>query len=300
MKLSIPNLCILAALGFSACVKDAVEKPEFKVDINKTTFNAGDTAKFTLSGIPYNLVFYSGEAGNDYYARNIYTAKGGVSSMVFSTALTAASGSSTETNLKILVSNSFSGNFNKEQVLNANWVDVTSQVSVPGNNQTINLDPFKMEGKPIYVAFRFLTTDETKSQRQVTVSGFSFKTVFPDQTYTNASNVYFAGFASFDFGGDAANFWSIPTTSNTNNSFSHPFVPANSAKDDDWAISTGFNTAAIAPSTGISIKSISSNPTSEYRYVFAKAGIYKVVFVASNNNADDYKEVLKEFTVTVQ
>jgi hypothetical protein len=186
-----------------------------------------------------------------------------------------------------------------DQILAANWIDITSQAVIPGNNQFINLDAYKAEGKPIYVAFRFQTVDETKSQRQVTVSNFSIRTVFPGQTYTNASNVYFAGFASFDFAGGAASFWSIPVTSNTNNSFTHPFIPANSAKDDDWAISKPIYTNAIVPSTGIALKSISSNPVSSYSYVFTKAGTYKVVFAASNNNANDYKEVVKEFSVTV-
>lgn len=299
MKQLILLSSILAVIGFSSCVKDAVTKPGIDIAINKTTFNVGDTAKFTISGLPYNLVFYSGETGNDYYSRNMYTASGGVTSMVFNTALAAAAGSSTATNLKILVSNNFSGNYNKTEIEAANWTDVTNMVTVPGNNQTIGLDPYKVDGKPIYVAFRFQTVDETKTQRQVTVSNFSIKTVFPGQTFTNASNVYFAGFASFDFAGDAANFWNIPVTSNTNNSFTHRLVPANSEKDDDWAISKGFYTNTITPSTGIALKALSSNPVTDHSYVFTKAGTYKVVFAASNNNITDTKEVVKEFSVTV-
>lgn len=298
MKKLIHYLLILVVINFSSCVKDTVDKPEVDIMINKTTFNIGDTAKFTISGLPYNLVYYSGEPGNDYYNRNTYTAAGGASSMIFTTALTATAGNSPATNLKILVSNNFSGKYNTTEIAAANWIDVTSQVTVPGTD-TVDLNPFKVEEKPIYVAFRFLTEDETKNQRQLTVSNFSIKTVFPGQTYTNASNVYFAGFASFDFAGDAASFWNIPVTSNTNNSFSHPLVPANSAKDDDWAISKGFNTNAIMPSKGIALKALSSNPVTNYSYVFTKAGTYKVVFVASNNNQNDSKEVVKEFTVTV-
>ncbi len=299
MKKIIIYTCVLGVISFSSCVKDSINKPEVDIKINQTTFNVGDTAKFTISGIPYNLVFYSGEPGNDYNSRNIYTATGGATSMVFTTALASASGSSAATNLKILVSNDFSGNYNMTEILAANWTDVTNQATVPGSNQNITLDPYKVDGKSIYVAFRFQTVDETKSQRQITVSNFNIKTVFPGQTYTNASNVYFAGFASFDFAGDAANFWNIPVTSNTNNSFIHPLVPANSAKDDDWAITKGFNTNTIMPSTGIALKALSSNPVTDYSYVFTQAGTYKVVFVASNNNQNDSKEVIKEFSVTV-
>ncbi|QNA43462.1 DUF5017 domain-containing protein [Lacibacter sediminis] len=298
MKQFIFYLCIVGVISFSSCLKDAVKKPEVDIAINKSTFNVGDTAKFIISGLPYNLVFYSGEPGNDYYSKDIYTASGGVSSMIFTTALATAAGSSTATNLKILVSNNFSGNYNQTEIAAANWVDVSSQVTVPGTD-TVELNPYKVEGKPIYVAFRFQTEDETKSQRQLTVSNFSVKTVFPNQSYTNANNVYFAGFASFDFAGDAANFWNIPVTSNTNNSFTHPLVAANSAKDDDWAISKGFNTNSVMPSTGIAIKALSSNLVTNYSYVFTKAGTYKVVFVASNNNQTDSKEVVKEFNVTV-
>lgn len=298
MKKYTSYLYILLIITFTSCIKNAFPKPDVEIEINKTTFTVGDTAKFKISGIPYNLVFYSGEPGNDYYSRNTYTASGGTSSMIFTTALAAASGSSTATNLKVLVSNNFSGNYNQTEIAAASWVDVTSQVTVPGTD-TVELDPYKAEGKKLYVAFRFETVDSTKSQRQVTVSGFSLRTVFPNQqTYVNASNVYFAGFAPFDFAG-ATGAWSIPVTSNTNNSFVHPLVAANSAKDDDWAISTGFTTNSIAPSTGIALKAIASNPVTEHTYVFTKAGTYKVVFAASNNDANTTKEIVKEFTVTV-
>lgn len=149
------------------------------------------------------------------------------------------------------------------------------------------------------MAFRFKTVDETKSQRLVTVSNFSVRTAFPGQIYTNASNVYYAGLASFDFAGDSASTWNIPVTSNTNNTFTHPFVPANSTKDDDWAITKPLYTNAILPSTGVALKNISSNPVTEHSHVFSQAGTYKVVFVGSNNNNNDYKELVKEFTVTV-
>jgi hypothetical protein len=36
-----------------------------------------------------------------------------------------------------------------------------------------------------------------------------------------------------------------------------------------------------------------------HSHVFKNAGTYKVVFVGSNNNNNDYKEKIKEFTVTV-
>ncbi|MFY7898692.1 MAG: DUF5017 domain-containing protein [Chitinophagaceae bacterium] len=299
MKKLITYIGFLIALSFTACVKDSMEQPELDITINKTTFSVGDTAKFKISGTPFNLVFYSGDVGNDYYSRNTYTATGGLSSMTFTTALTATAGNSPATNLKILVSNNFSGEYSKNKILEATWTDVTSQVTVPGT-ATVDLNPFKVDGKPVYVAFRFLTEDETKVQRQVTVSAFSLRTVFPSQTYINASNVYFGGFASFDFAGETTSLWSIPITSNANNSFSHPLVAANSAKDDDWAISKAFNLNTVMPSTGVALKNITSNPVLNHSYVFTKAGTYKMVFVASNNNMNDYKEVVKEFAVTVQ
>ena len=104
MKQITSYLLILGIIGFSSCVKNAIPKHEVEIEINKTTFNVGDTAKFKISGIPYGLVFYSGEPGNDYYSRNTYTASGGVTSMSFTTALAAAAGSSTATNLKVLLS----------------------------------------------------------------------------------------------------------------------------------------------------------------------------------------------------
>ncbi|MEO7309267.1 MAG: DUF5017 domain-containing protein [Chitinophagaceae bacterium] len=285
-------------VAIASCNKITTETPDFTVAINKNSFAVGDTVKFQLSGTPANVVFYSGEAGNNYDTRNVFTATGGAPEMTFTTALTASTGSSTATNVNLMVSNNFTGKYNQTDILAATWTDITSSIAVPGSNQRVVLTPYVTQGKPIYVAFKFQTVDTSKSQRLLTISNFSFKTVYQNQAYQNAINVYDAGFSAYDFAGVIGK-WVIPITSTSNTSFTHPFVAANSAADNDWAISKAMETNAVLPGKGIALKAISNDVLTEYKYVFTKAGTYKIVFVASNNTNQDYHEVVREFNVTV-
>lgn len=292
------SAALLSILFLTACSKIDIDTPKFDVTINKTTLNVGDTLNFKISGNPYNITFYSGETGNDYDAKNKLTATDGVPTMTFNTALTATAGNSASSNMKVLVSNDFNGKYNKTDILAATWTDLSSLVTIPGNNQTLDLTANKVEGKPLYVAFRFQTVDSTKAQRLVTVSNFSFRTVYPEQTYANATNVYNAGFTAFDFAGSAGK-WTIPIVSVTNTTFTHNLVAADNPNDDDWAISKAFATNAVLPSTGIALKDISQDAMQEYSYIFKRPGTYKVTFVASNSSNEEIKETVKQFNIVV-
>ncbi|MBK0381937.1 DUF5017 domain-containing protein [Pedobacter sp. SD-b] len=290
---------IISIPAIMSCNKIDSTTPDFSVSVNKNDFNFGDTVRFTLSGAPTNIVFYSGEVGNNYDTRNKFTADGGKPEMTFTSTLAAASGSSTSSNLSLLVSNNFNGNYTKADISAATWIDITSSITIPGANQKVVLTPYTEQGKPLYVAFRFKTVNPALVQRLLTISNFSFKTVYDDQIFENAKYVYDAGFGAFDFAGEVGK-WVIPITSNVNDSFTHPLVDANAPADEDWAISKPFETNRINPSTGVAIKNISNPLITNYNYVFSKAGTYKVVFVGSNSTNKDYKEVLKEFTITVK
>jgi plastocyanin len=292
------STAFLSLLLLTACSKIDIDAPKFDVTIDKTTFKVGDTLNFKISGNPYNITFYSGETGNDYDSRGLLTATGGIPQVRFSIALTSTAGNSPSSNMKVLVSNDFNGNYTKNDILAANWIDLSSLVTIPGTNQMIDLTANKVEGKPLYIAFRFQTVDSTRAQRLVTVSNFSFNTVYPNQTYVNADNVYNAGFAGFDFAGNIGR-WTIPITNVNNTSFTHNLVAANNPIDDDWAISKAFATNAVLPSTGISFKSVAQDAITEYSHIFNNPGTYKVTFVASNSSSEDVKEVIKQFTITV-
>lgn len=298
MKIFKNIIIAFAIVAIASCNKINTQEPDFTVTINKNSFAVGDTVKFQLSGAPANVVFYSGVAGNNYDTRNVLTATGGLPEMTFTTALTAATGSSTATNISLLISNNFTGNYNQTDILAATWTDITSSVVIPGINQRVVLTPYVAQGKPLYVAFKFQTIDPSKSQRLVTVSNFTFKTVYPNQTYQNAINVYDAGFAAYDFAGIIGK-WVIPITSTSNTTFTHHFVAASSEADNDWAISKAMQTNAVFPDKGITLKALSNDVLTEFKYIFTKPGMYKIVFVASNNTNQDYKEVVKEFNVTV-
>src|SRR6478672_6615866 len=145
---------ISLGLAIISCNKIETETPKFEASINKTTFSVGDTVKFKFSGTPANIVFYSGEPGNDYESRNTFKATGGIPQMTFTTAITAATSStSTATNCNVLVSNNFNGKYNQTDILAATWTPIPN-VLIPGASQTVILTPFVTEGKPLYIAFR--------------------------------------------------------------------------------------------------------------------------------------------------
>jgi len=291
----------IACLGLLlSCNKPQILAPtDFDVNISKTTLSLADTAKFTFSGNVQNIVFYSGEAGNDYYAENNFSATGGIPQMTFTTSITGSPLAAGNANLTILVSSDFNGNYVQSDIQKATWTDITSQVTLNAAAQTVKLGSYTTVGNPLYIAFRFQSVSPaTQAQRVVTVSAFTFQTVYPSMTYTNASNVYFAGFTPFDFAGSAGS-WSIPVTSTSNNTFTHAAVVSGSPADDDWAISAPMSFNSISGSVGTPIKDITKTMPVNYTYKFKKAGTYTMVFVGQNASNDKSKEVVKQFQVTV-
>ncbi len=306
MKLLSTVLAVPALLGMLSCNKVNVESPDdFNVALQGTTFSVNDSVRFTLQGNPDNILFYSGEKGFEYEKRNVFTADGGIPQMQFIGNVNFGDLSIANRNLSVLVSTDFNGNYNAAGVQSATWTDITSRAILPAavNTNTasgiINLSDLKVDQKPIYVAFRYVSqSPATLKQRQWTISGFQFNTQFPDgRTFANANSMYTGGFGTVDLAG-AADTWTRPTSVTSTNIQKKGLDPGVEA-DDDWSITKAFDISKANRSTGEVLKHISYLTPPAYAYKYAAPGTYKVVFVAQNSIKGTTKEVVREFNITV-
>jgi hypothetical protein len=301
------KIILFAALGISilstACKKLDVEAPDLQVTLQTNTLKVGDTAKFDLSGYADYINFYSGEPGKNYDRKDSFTMAGGNPEFQFSSAVSApGTGITTGNNLSVLVSTDFNGKYDAASVSSATWTNVTSRTALATTTTTVaspiaNLNDLKVEGKPMYVAFRYQSATPTLKQRQWTISSFQFRTKFPNgTTYTHASDNTTAAFGSVNVVGDSAT-WVAGTT------LTHVGLNANYPADDDWAITKAFDLSkANSDASGVTVIknfALTGAVPSQFTWKYAIAGTYKAVFVFRNATKETNKEVIKDFTITV-
>jgi hypothetical protein len=303
-----------ALLGISllafACKKMQVEAPDLQISLTNGTLKAGDTARFALSGNADYISFYSGEPGRNYERTDSFTRAGGNPELQFSSAVSAAgTGITTGNSLAVLVSTDFNGKYDAASVSSATWTNITGRTTLATTTATVaspitNLNDLKVEGRPMYVAFRYVSATPALRQRQWTISAFQFRTRFPDNTqYAHSANNADAVFTPVNVAGDSAS-WVAGTT------LTHVGLNANYPADEDWAISKAFdlNKASSLDATRgssdalgvVSVKNLATGAVPpQFRWRYATAGTYKAVFVIRNATIESASEAKKEFTITV-
>ena len=80
-----------------------------------------------------------------------------------------------------------------------------------------------------------------------------------------------------------------------------PASPLNDPVTEHWAITKGItiDKVNLGPDWSSAIKGLTNPVLPEYRYSYPVAGTFKAVFVASNGNIDQSREVTKEITLTI-
>jgi plastocyanin len=304
-----------AILGLSmlatACKKMQVDAPDLEITPQSTTLKAGDTATFNFSGYADYISFYSGETGRNYDKKDSFTRAGASPEFQFTSAVSAAgTGITTGNNLSVLVSTDFNGTYDVTNVKQATWTDITSRVTLATtttavNSPVVNLNDLKVEGKPMYVAYRYVTSNPTLKQRQWTISNFVFRTKFQDGTqYNHATSNADAVFTPVNVTGDSAT-WASGTT------LVHTGLNANYPADEDWAISKQFDltkatsldaTRGSSDALGVvTVKNLALTGIvpSSFKWKYATAGTYNAAFVIRNATVANTQEVVKRFTITV-
>jgi Domain of unknown function (DUF5017) len=304
-----------AILGLSmlttACKKMQVDAPDLQITPQSTTLKAGDTAVFNFTGYADYISFYSGEPGRNYDKKDSFTKAGANPEFQFSSAVSAAgTGITTGNNLSILLSTDFNGIYDATNVKQATWTDISSRVTLATTTTTVNspvanLNDLKVEGKPMYIAYRYVTSNPTLKQRQWTISNFVFRTKFPDGSqYNHATSNADAVFTPVNVAGDSAT-WVAGTT------LVHAGLNANYPSDEDWAVSKPFDlsratsldaTRGSSDALGVvTVKNLALTGTvpANFKWKYATAGTCNAVFVMHNATANDTKEVVQRFTITV-
>ncbi|TCC88620.1 DUF5017 domain-containing protein [Pedobacter frigiditerrae] len=297
-KIIIPALFAIAIL--SACRKSYLDNPDLNVTTKSLTYKAGDSVLFNINGNADYISFFSGEIGKEYSKKNKFSNDvNGNAQLSFNSNVQFGIA---QNNLSVLVSNNFSGVYDTTNVKNATWANITSDVilgtsatNVPSG--TIKLNPYAVEGKPVYVAFRYLAVDPAiQKQRQWTVGAFNFITTHADgEIYNNALSFTDGLFKNVEFRGDSAR-WVI----NSGN-IVHTGLNAAYPGDDDWVISKGFDLRTVAGDASgvIPIKSIATPVIKSYVHIYNTPGTYKATFLVRNASKVELKEKLIEFTITV-
>nr|WP_294895137.1 DUF5017 domain-containing protein [uncultured Pedobacter sp.] len=288
-----------------ACNKIKVEKPDLNVITDKLLYKVGDSVKFNLSGYADYIYFYSGENGSDYSKAGLYKSPvSGKPEMSFQTNLALGTGTLGTKNLSILVSNDFTGILDTTNIRKATWTDITSRVVLSTTTTTVSsgnvdLSDLKSEGKPIFVAFRYISVDpNTSTQRRWRVLNFNFTTTYPDGTvYTNGNGNLNSGFSPVNF------YTSSPTWVNGAN-LEHAVVNPGSPAVEDWAISKQFDLDRLNPALTAVSEKITSIETGaipeQFIHIYNSPGSYNAVIVARNATVDNHEEVVKKFNITVE
>lgn len=290
-------LLFCCLLSLFSCRKLEVAAPNFDVSIQSTTFRTGDTVRFTFSGAADNIVFYSGEPGSSYKYKD-RTSGDGIPRLDFTSYLQNRGEVNT---LKLLVSTDFNGSYDSAGIQQATWTDITGQATFStGADRTpsgaIDLSAFAKQLKPAYIAFRYqgYHSDSLK-QPTWTIRTFDIKHVLPDRVSTITGTGQ-AAWKAVDLKNPTVA-WNVPATGTVviNGSI------AGSTKDDndDWLISRAFDLKAVTRDAGLSIRDLGSAAVNNYYYIYKQPGTYTATFVAFNHSVDEYREVVKEFTITV-
>ncbi|GAB3420497.1 DUF5017 domain-containing protein [Niabella aquatica] len=283
---------------FISCAKrDEVKMPDdFEVFADKQTYKVGDTISFNFSGNPDHIVFWSGADGNNYDYRTRTEIEG--NSLVLNFKSFSQLGQVDKDNIKLLVSNDFSGVYDSANVRSATWLDVTNKaVWSSGADQTpsgdIVLDEFAEGNKNIVIAFRYVTNvvKPLTLQNRWVIRSFDLNSINQAGKTIPLLNMATAGWKRFSFAGVATT-WEI---------YSAQLISQRNdvELDDDWILTKQIRPNAVDPDRGAAIKTITGSMP-DFKTTYSKPGVYKVVFEATNAGLKESKRVLRELMLTIQ
>ncbi|MFT3845700.1 MAG: DUF5017 domain-containing protein [Lacibacter sp.] len=303
---------ILASVVLLAsCTKYKVGSAEsFTVATDKSSYTTSDTVKFTFSGNPDYIIFYSGEAGKNYDYSKTTSATPDSVNLVFSTNTTASSASTqplTANRVSLFVSSDFTGIMDSVNIKKATWRDITDSATWATTTTTVSsgrlkVDQYRTSGKPVYFAYKY-TSDTVKTTylaRKWAIASFMLRSYFKGggvnylAAGSSGSNVPFltAGFTSKSIL-DSTNNWVFGNTSLTFNAPATGTLP-----NEDWSISRPFDFTIYTPDLGVGIKTPSTR-VSKYSYRFTTPGTYTVTFVGKNQTSEDINQVVRQMTIVV-
>lgn len=304
-------LLSIIALGLSSCNKKEAVELKFDAVPVKTSYNVGDTVTFKISGNPDQLTFYSGEEGHQYIYKDRLFVQSDEVTLEFASHKRYGTLAAQPKPISLFASQQYNGdkaNFNE-----SDWVDISSAFTFSPLDNAENYTPsgvvnvlglsnlgFTVDrSKPVYFAFKYKGLAATSAQPRVFINKFNINAITTEGKSIPAITLATAGWSSLLIGSSAVN-WVIDGGTNTSR-LRHQGAGANTAGNEAWVMTKEIylrpDIEAI-PDKGIALKNMSTR-LDEYSHVFTQSGIYKVTFVASNENAYGGNKVIKEVEVVV-
>lgn len=285
---------LVAVIIGTSCEREKVGVPSLEVSATSLTYKAGDTVTFNFKGNPDNITFYSGEPGHQYEHRDRTTANNELQ-IDFSTFVQFGI---IDQNLKLLVSNDFSGVADTMSVRAATWKDIsdravfsTGEDNAPSGAISLKEFADTLNHSLIYIAFRYTDYNKPQGQNRWVVRSFTANNISEDGVVTEQANMATGGWMAVDFR-NPAYVWSVTAA--------QLLMPSSKNSDDneDWVITKGFDPTTVKPDEGIALKNISTVLPS-YKYVYTKPGTYKAVFDVSAVRYNGEGRATKEIALTI-
>lgn len=293
MKIVI--IYLMLAILCVSCMKEDIASADMEVRTDAASYKVGDTVVFRFESAPDNIVFYSGENGHNYELKDRLYADNDLQ-VDFKTLVQWGV---IYDNLKLLVSNDFTGIYTKEEIDKATWTDIsekatfsTGQDNTPSGIVSLKSYLSPVDTASLYLAFRYTDAQKPQQNRWV-VRSFNAVKVSPEGVQTNVATISNAGWNAVSFLNDSK-VWTISATQ----LLMHGGV-ASDTDNDDWVITKGFKVRESIADKGVALKNISSN-LREYKYVYKTPGVYKAVFETSSVWYSGRKEGYAEVTINIQ
>jgi hypothetical protein len=287
-----------AVLLFNSCVKQEVAEPAFEVAVEKLTYKLGDTVKFNFSGYADYLSVYTGEAGRRYEYKDRTRAEGKVL-ISMNANLRNATG---ENVFSVFATTELNPLREKEDVLNANWTDISNRFTIPTQNTgtgvpigvDVDLTDLTVKDKPLYLALRMKSTNNTVTvQPRITITSLSLTNNLPDGTKLALGTATNLGWKNVNVSNEAYA-WIIVGGLYTN-------APAKNTGDtENWVVSKPIIVDEMVRDYPVAIKDIIAVMPEQYQIKYTAKGTYKVAFIGLNSRNLESKETVKEFEITVE
>lgn len=316
----------LLLLAFAACKRmEPVTEPDFDVQVEEfdvqtesVEVNVGEEVVFSFSGDPDFINFYSGERGNDYAYREGRVEDAEIL-LSFQSSITTNRESDQDDQLSVQISQNFDGEFNIEAVEAADWTDITQEFTVVSHADVsgtqsgwigsgkANISPYIEEGKPLYIAFRYVAMPRSThglTPNFLRVRNFLLESIDDEGGTSTIAEQSTAGLvppkALVESETYRPNRGSV--TAAQINFISNQSPAFDDVEHSAWAITDLFEIQKamdLGPDKAVSIKTVADITPPSYTHTYTKEGKYTAVFIAKNANVNDEQTVMKTIEINV-
>ncbi len=271
-----------------------VVAPTFDVRTEKLEYRVDDTVHFIFSGDAEYITFYAGDKESEYKHR--FRTQIAHAKPILNFTSEGKFGLP-ERNLTLRIATDFNGTMNTENILKADWEDISDRVNfstgtiVPSGD--IDLSDFI--GYPrIHLAFKYVGIGNTaQPQKTWFIRDFVLQTYDEENnTYPIINDLSEGGWLQHSVEGDTR-VWRITAAD------LYLGANANEPSNEDWVITKAINLASISPDKGVPIKTLTGTAEPLY-HIYTEPGEYVVTFVAKNQNVYGEQEIIREVHLSIK